>query len=199
MTIMIVPLDDRPVNIDFPKSIADILEVNIMLPPKEIIGSRLEKGDSEKIKNWALENSKYADAFIISLTMINHGGLNHSRLIENDNFLIDFDWLKELKDKNPNKKIYAFDTIQRLSISVNNKYEKDLYDNIQTWAKSYNSVDSNKLKDLENKIPTDIKNKYLYTRAVNLSLNLEAIKLVDEVFDYLVLSQMMRQKKEFIC
>ena len=34
-----------------------------------------------------------------------------------------------------------FDTIQRLSISVNNKYEKDLYDNIQTWAKSYNSVD----------------------------------------------------------
>ena len=57
-------------------------------------------------------------------------------------------------------------------------------------GKSYNSVDSNKLKDLENKIPTDIKNKYLYTRAVNLSLNLEAIKLVDEgIIDYLVLSQ----------
>ena len=88
MTIMIVPLDDRPVNIDFPKSIADILEVNIMLPPKEIIGSRLEK-EIVKDKKLGIRKFKiYADAFIISLTMINHGGLNHSRLIENDNFLM---------------------------------------------------------------------------------------------------------------
>lgn len=133
---MIVPLDDRPVNTDFPKAIADIAKVDILLPPNEILGGRHKKADIESIKQWALENSKYADAFIISLTMTNHGGLIHSRMLDNDNFVIDLDWLRELNDKNPGKEIYAFDTIQRLSVSVDNKYEKELYDNIQNWAKT---------------------------------------------------------------
>lgn len=190
LTIMIVPLDDRPVNTDFPKAIADIAKVDILLPPNEILGGRHKKADIESIKQWALENSKYADSFIISLTMTNHGGLIHSRMLDNDNFVIDLDWLRELNDKNPGKEIYAFDTIQRLSVSVDNKYEKELYDNIQNWAKNYMITDRNKLKALEEKIPGELKNKYLYSRAVNLSFNLEAINLVQEgVIDYLVLSQ----------
>ena len=40
LTIMIVPLDDRPVNTDFPKAIADIAKVDILLPPNEILGGR---------------------------------------------------------------------------------------------------------------------------------------------------------------
>lgn len=199
-SILFVPKDNRPASTYYNEKIAKIAGIKLIMPPKEILGEKKVRGDVEKIEKWVYQNADKADIFIISATMLNHGGLMHSR-----NFVpkyynkkeYDFKLIKKLKERYPKKKIYVYDIIQRLAVSLWSKEDEDNYYNIMKWAelkdKAENFNDENakkEIKKLESIIPEKYLKGYKTQRKLNHDLKLKMIDLVNEGYiDYLIFSQ----------
>ena len=120
MRICFIPIDNRPVCYNLALDIANIDEdIELLLPPREYLGSLTKTADVEGILNWLSEIPK-CDSIILSLDTVAYGGLVPSRRTEADFSKIKrrIENLKSIllaKDA----KIYAFSSIMRIS---NNNY-----------------------------------------------------------------------------
>ena len=72
--IVLLPLDERPCNFDYPHRMPKT-ECTLLLPPKEIMGNKKKAGDTEQIVRWLLDNVAEADAMILSLDTLLYGGI----------------------------------------------------------------------------------------------------------------------------
>ena len=54
--IVILPLDDRPVNYDYPRLLAAIAGVEVELPPREWLGNPWRGSQHEKLVEWLKTN-----------------------------------------------------------------------------------------------------------------------------------------------
>jgi hypothetical protein len=80
MRAALVPLDDRPVNTDMVRDIADIASATVALPPRELLPDFRTPGDPEGLGTWLLDACAGGlDAAVVSLDMLGHGGLITSR------------------------------------------------------------------------------------------------------------------------
>ena len=77
--ILLVPLDDRPVNTEDPRWMGRLVEETIQLPPHALLGKFTRPGNPEKILTWLSRNLPAACAVIVSIDMITYGGLIASR------------------------------------------------------------------------------------------------------------------------
>ena len=199
-TILYVPIDNRPISTYYVEKIAKISDVKLLIPPERLLGAKWERGDVEGINNWVRENMSSADAYIISTTMLNHGGLFFQRMYvpeyyENNTF--SYDLIKEIKEKFPYKPLYAYSILQRHAVSQWNQDDLEEYKNIKEWAelsdKAYNLGDTEafeKIKELEKNIPTEFLANYLKQRDINQEINLNLIDYVDKGYiDYLIFGQ----------
>lgn len=195
--VLYIPLDDRPVNLALVKDLGKISNIDIVTPPKEMLGKFLEKGQCNEISNW-LMNMK-GQVLIISLDMLLYGGLIASRSSETskEEALLLLKTVREFKRENPTVKIYAFSNIMRLSISISG-------DESEVWWRKINKynelrykievLEEIKLQDdldkLISEIPEKVLENYLNSRERNHILNMEAINLVkDKIVDFLIMSQ----------
>ena len=106
-----IPLDIRPYNYQFLEDIVAMdKDVSIKMPNKELLGLRKNPADLDYLKKYILEN-----AFIISLDMLVYGGLFPSRLHNNsvEELKVRLDVLREIKNMNPDCKIYGSNLILR--------------------------------------------------------------------------------------
>lgn len=192
--ILVVPLDDRPVSVGFIERNASIGGMEVIMPPKDIIGDIDTPGDADEILKWILEEGDSASHFIISATMMNHGGLIHSRLIDDVDYK-SVDWVDIIREKFPDKEIYVYDVIQRLATSVFDMDERHDYINIRRWAtlKDEMSTDPeliSELNTLEQIIDIDLIDKYNKTRDINHKMNMDLIdKVSDGSINQLILGQ----------
>jgi hypothetical protein len=197
--ILMVPLDDRPANLYFPKQVGKAAGVEVISPPKDMIGFYTEPGNGQEISKWLLENAKDADGFVISASMLAYGGLIASRtgVKSEESALADIQVIKKLKELYPDKPVYVYDTIQRLAVTaISDEYLK-YYDQIRKWAILYDQVINLEMEQyraefekLEAEIPESVLEDYLKARARNHSLNKLLIEWVNEgAIDYLILAQ----------
>ena len=77
--IVMLPLDERPCNFDYPRMMPKT-DCELILPPKEIMGKKKTPGDVAKIADWLTEQVEGADAMILSLDTLVYGGILPSRL-----------------------------------------------------------------------------------------------------------------------
>ena len=79
-SIAFVPLDDRPVTLQLPVMLGAIAGVDVVVPPRAIVGRYLEPGMPDAILGW-LSSDATRDAFasVVSTDMIAYGGLVASR------------------------------------------------------------------------------------------------------------------------
>lgn len=70
---MYIPLDERPCNYEYPKSILAISNIEMLRPPIEILGNKKEPADVNKLLAWIKENISYVDYLIISIDMLLYG------------------------------------------------------------------------------------------------------------------------------
>ncbi|MEH7355974.1 DUF4127 family protein [Neobacillus drentensis] len=197
-TVLLVPLDDRPANTYFPQQVGHSAGVDVIVPPKEMIGYFTEPGNGEEISKWVLENADQADGFVISTSMLAYGGLVASRtgVKSLEDSLKDIQVIKKLKELYPEKPVYVFDTIQRLAVTaISDEYAK-YYSLISEWAILYDKVvnlgmaGKERLDELESLIPASVLEDYKKARARNHTVNKIMIDWVHQGYiDNLILAQ----------
>lgn len=198
--LMLVPLDDRPANIYFPEHVAKSANIDLLIPPKEMIGYYTEPGRGHEISEWINQNGEDVDGFVISISMLAYGGLIASRTGEQtqEAALENIEVIKQLKNKYPNKPIYVYDTIQRLAVTSSNEDYAEYYNLIREWAILYDKVhnfpefesERERLESLEEQIPEEVLDDYLHARERNHEVNKLLIDLTEEEYiDYLILAQ----------
>lgn len=107
------PLDERPCNFDFPSKIFNGEKYTIIRP--EHLGQKKTPASYEFIRDFLIANIEKVDAAVISIDTLLYGGLIPSRLhhLSEETVLERLMLLKELREKNPQVKLYAFQCIMR--------------------------------------------------------------------------------------
>ena len=203
MKIVLVPLDDRPCNIYFPK-ILPIKDNELVITPKEIMGNIKTKADIPNLKKWIRNNIIDSDYLIIALDTLIYGGLIPSRLHHDklEELIFNLEFIKGIKNINPNLKIYGYITIMRTPNSYFNSEEPDYYNKYgkeifklgvllnKELLNIINEQEKEELKYLKGYIPIDIINDYIDRRNINLEVTKKAYELyLDKYFDYFYIPQ----------
>ena len=117
-TIVVVPLDDRPVTAQLPQMLGAIAGDRVILPPRGLIGNYLTPGDPDALLRWLRDPLlARADAFVISSDMIGYGGLVASRTPLTPEFLARsrLNDLADIRSAHPSASFAVFGTVMRLA------------------------------------------------------------------------------------
>ena len=76
--IVLLPLDERPCNFQFPLKLFSNKDLDIVRPEK--LGDKKKPASIPKLQNFLLRECMDADSLIVSMDMLLYGGLVPSRL-----------------------------------------------------------------------------------------------------------------------
>jgi len=167
--VIYVPLDDRPVNASRPHLLAQMVDYELITPPRTLLGSYHTPGRPDELAEWLttqLGAPHSADCLILSLDMLVYGGLVASRTpqVSADYAAKRLDILARLTKLAPGTPIYASSIILRAT--TNN-----------------NTGDAGQM-------PGALLHRYQQIRERNHRINLRAIdELVAGTIDFLALPQ----------
>lgn len=126
--IVLLPLDERPCNYDYPFKLFQSDELQIVRPDR--LGNKKIPADIEEIQAFLLKECEEAYGVILSVDMLLYGGLIPSRLhcekaevLKNRLHII-----REIKRRNPFLKVYAFQCIMRCPSYNRSEEEPDYYE-----------------------------------------------------------------------
>ncbi len=208
MTIIYLPLDERPCNYRFPllqlpKDVAN----QVTIVPKSLLGNKKQSADIEAIWSWLQEELRHADAAIISLEMLIYGGLLPSRIHHTDPALLmqrlaRFEKLVTDIRKTRTLKLYLFGLILRTPAYSSSEEEPEYYDEYgkeiflkaflkdKLQKKGLTETESHSLKEIEHAVPSTVLFDFEQRRETNLSLLLSAAELLAKgVVDLFVIPQ----------
>lgn len=200
--IVLLPLDERPCNYNFPYEIFNNENYNIVRPNLNILGDKKQPGNLDEIAKYLLKETKDADGLVISIDTLLYGGIVPSRLhFDNFDTLNNrLAILKEIKENNPKIKIYAFHLIMRSPQYSSSDEEPDYYEDYGReifltgflgHKKELGLASPNELLQLEEiKVPEKYLNDFVNRRKLNTNMCLTSIDLVlDNVIDFLIIPQ----------
>lgn len=202
--IAILPLDDRPVNYDYPRLLAAIADMDVELPRREWLGNPWRNAQHEKLIAWLRDNAPIADALIVAVDTLAYGGLIPSRsspdMLEMVTRRIEI--LRELRSSHPDKPIYASSVIQRVSRANSSEEEKPYWAEYGSRMFRLSYLEHKSILEeasageiaerdgLKREIPAEVYSDYTSIRRRNHQLNKYMLTLVKEgVIDYLLLPQ----------
>jgi len=187
--IVVIPLDSRPPCGQFLVQLAPLAGCKIILPPKSILDAYQRPADIAALRAWLLGEAPTADAAIISIDMLEHGGLWASRNPRPDSreaFSRAVDLLRQIHAANPRLKIHVFSIIPRQIIADNPAYigfqpamlqYSTLWDLAATFE---NPADITRLNKTAQNLPPELLTFYDALFASSLKTNRALIRLVEE-------------------
>lgn len=197
--LLLIPLDDRPASTQFAQMIAQIDQVEVALPPTQLLGSFTKQGDPEGILEWLQqEDLNRFTAVIVSTDMLCYGGLIASRTSDSDYALaiLRLRSLQKLRRRYPHVKFYAFSAIMRLAPTATRasaawRIQLARYaETKERYRRTPTPQLLASLRNLQAKIPPLEIQRYEDTRARNHKVQQELVRMVSaNVFDYLILGQ----------
>ena len=197
--IILLPLDERPCNFDFPPKIFNGEKYTVVCPQK--LGQKKTPAAYEDIRAFLLENIESADAAVISVDTLLYGGLIPSRLhrLTEETVLERLMLLKTLREKNPHCILYAFQCIMRCPKYSSADEEPDYYEDCGeeihhigrlTHLEKLGSGNEAELAALREKVPQAALEDYVARRAFNGGFNIRTLELVEDgTVDFLVIPQ----------
>lgn len=197
-TVLLLPLDSRPACTKFITDLGNIANIRILMPPKAILDHYKQAGDTATLGDWCKANSNKADALILSMDMLIHGGLLASRHGNTpaENIEAALLVLEDIHQADPALPLYAFHILPRLwpaDNESNNKYQKEilqyskLIDQIYTFE---NPVDIKKMEKIKTKLPAKIIENYHRVYEENFALNKKLIAMTQNgVLKKLIIGQ----------
>lgn len=202
--IIIVPLDERPCNYNYPRQLGEMTIHEVVLPPHKLMGYKKRSADIENLQNWILGEASNASAIIISFDMIMYGGIIPSRL-HNENIETlknRLAILNKIKGANPDIKIYGYSLIMRNPSYSSSDEEPDYY---QEWGAQIHKrgvyehkkaldiiseYEENELSNIITNLPQEYYDDYTKRRDINKEINKDIIKLKSlGIIDELVIPQ----------
>ena len=196
LRIALVPLDDRPVSLQYPQMMAGLAHAEVVAPPIEWLGRFTTPGDTAAVARWLREQDwRHIDALIVSIDMLVYGGLVASRVhgIDEVAALARLSVLREVKRANPRLPVHGFSTIMRLAPTAdgrNEAYREQLARWAEISADTRPGEETQELAALVAAIPQAALDDYRRARARNSRVNLAAVQMVaDGIVDFLIVSQ----------
>jgi hypothetical protein len=197
--LLLIPLDDRPVNLDFPVLLASVAGEEMLTPPPAAVGHFLTPGSPETLLNWLEHAAEHARAAILALDMLAYGGLVASRTttVTTAEALARLDSLRDIKARHPHLRLYAFTVIMRLTITESDAETRAAGRDIFRYSVLRDRVErlgelgaAAELATVTARIPASLLQAYLAARARNHAINRAALALLtDGILDFLVLAQ----------
>lgn len=81
MKTLLIPLDERPCNYQYPQMIAQTNhQIELIVPPQSLLGNKKESAPLEKLDRFIYEHIHQVDNMVLSIDMLVYGGLIPSRL-----------------------------------------------------------------------------------------------------------------------
>ncbi|ERJ13646.1 DUF4127 family protein [Haloplasma contractile] len=204
--IVFLPLDERPCNYEFPFKLFNNQEFEIKRPNKNLMGDKKIPANLNAIEDWIKKEVTDSYGLVISIDTLLYGGIVPSRLhnFSNDEILQKMQLLRELKELNPELKLFAFHLIMRCPTYSSDDEEPDYYEHygkeifelgrldhrIQLGLESDLEHANKELTRLKNTIPKDALCDYTSRRVVNLEANKLSVDLLKEgIIDFLIVPQ----------
>ncbi|MFW6229627.1 MAG: DUF4127 family protein [Halanaerobium sp.] len=199
--IIYLAADERPCNYQHPDLIFNLSSTELVKPPRSMMGYRKKAADVKKIQSWLLDNINRVDQVVLSIELLVFGGILPSRIhnLSKSELFERVEFLKKLKSKNENLKIYAFNLITRVPAYSSSDEEPDYYADYgeeiyklgflrdKKNRSSLSDSELEELKNLKNEIPDEIKSDYLARREKNHAVNLKVLGLLEAgVIDFLL-------------
>ncbi|MEG0691470.1 MAG: DUF4127 family protein [Oscillospiraceae bacterium] len=187
MKYIYVPVDNRPCNNLFPIQLAKLQNIDLIVPPTDIMDDFTAPSDYERLIKWLFETCSDNSVLVLSVDNLVFGSLLNSRksTVSLEDSISRMESIKELKLAFPNMKIYAFNVLMRTSIStfstaqIENWKLVNEYSQLVHKIELYNNKDDIKrVAQLESLIPTDILDTFLFSRKRNGSINKMSIEFV---------------------
>ncbi|WP_150269530.1 DUF4127 family protein [Paenibacillus tepidiphilus] len=203
-TIAFVPLDERPCNYEFPPLLAKGTEFEVLRPPLQLMGLKKRPGDTDGLWSWFEEASSRADGAVVALDTLLYGGIIPSRLhsLNLEELAARLEKLRELKGRQPELVIYAFQLIMRCPQYSISDEEPDYY---ADWGREIfrkgfighrkelgNATEEElqELADIDACLPQEILEDYLSRRSINIEANKLVLELVrDGIIEFLIVPQ----------
>ncbi|MHB9027066.1 MAG: DUF4127 family protein [Armatimonadota bacterium] len=199
LPLALLPLDDRPVNLDFPLLLAEVAGEEMITPPRALLGSFLTPGQPRELSAWLARALPGTRAAILSLDMLAYGGLVASRRPDTPagEALRALDVLREIKRRHPRIRLLAFSVIMRLTITGSDPETRAAGRDIFRYSVLRDEAEwlgdaraAVELAAVEARIPPALLQAYLAARARNHAVNRAAVSLLGEgVLDFLSLVQ----------
>lgn len=203
-TLVIVPLDDRPPNYEYPALLAHAAGLAPVLPAKAWLGTPWRTGNTARLADWLDEVAPTADGLVVALDTLGYGGLVNSRRSPDpaETVLARLHQLRELKQTHPGLTILAYSVLMRVSRDNSAEEEKAYWEayGARLFRMSYLEDrlammagapgDEEELAALGAEVPPEIVNDYLHGRARNHEVNRAMIEWTAlGIFDYLIVPQ----------
>ncbi|MDF2715718.1 MAG: hypothetical protein K0R28_2643 [Paenibacillus sp.] len=200
--IVYVPLDERPCNYRYPLYLASMTDLELQVPEMGLLGRKKTPADTDAVRDWLVGAASEADALIVSIDMLVHGGIVPSRLHHTSEASCKerLGVLARLKQSNPRLRIYAFNLITRVPAYSSSEEEPDYYADFGNelytygWLKdkaeqeTLDADETARLESLLATIPESVLDDFLTRRKTNAFVNAETMKLVrDGVIDFLII------------
>ncbi|UCH34046.1 MAG: DUF4127 family protein, partial [Armatimonadota bacterium] len=194
----LLPLDDRPPNLQFPRRLAAVGGLRLLLPPRRLLGRFLRPGDAEALWRWLAEAAGDADAVIVSCDMLAYGGLIAARTtdVSEDTTVARGQRLRQLKDRFRALRIYAFAVIPRLGLTVSSPKLLELgpalarCNELTHRRETLDEQERAELSRVSAMLPLELVAGHAAMRRRNLAVNKGLVSLVEAgVVDSLVLAQ----------
>jgi hypothetical protein len=200
MRIALLPLDERPVNTVYPRMIAEIAGVEVILPPSHLLSVLRTPAHSTDLGTWLQTQAETCDAVIVSIEMLAYGGLIASRISHETTpeILARLAVLQQIKAMHPALPVYGFNVITRISNADNNIEEPLYWDRHGTQLYRYSQLMHRQqqgqdvgaeVEALKRTLTPQHVLDFTRRRLRNHLVNLHVLELLaDGVFDLLVLS-----------
>ena len=65
--VAVLPMDDRPVNYDYPRYLARAAGLEILLPPREWLGNPWRASRHADLVDWLVQTAARADGLIVAI------------------------------------------------------------------------------------------------------------------------------------
>lgn len=204
MSIACLPLDDRPVNYDYPRLLAQMAGIEIYLPPRRWLGNPWRSCQHNELTHWLEQTAPRTDVLLLAVDTLAYGGLIPSRTSSESTgeVLSRLGILRSLKAASPNLKIMASSVILRISRADSAEEEKPYWVMFgsRMFRLSYlehksalgeaDPAECAERDSLRAQIPDAVYTDYLQGRARNHAINRAMLNWLEEgVFDYLLLPQ----------
>lgn len=203
-TVAILPLDDRPVNYDYPQILARAAGVRPLVPPREWLGNPWRPARRAEIARWLFELPHQADALILSIDTLAYGGLIPMRTSDEpfEKVRERLALVEEIKKRDFGLRIYASSVIQRVCRANSSEEEKPYWAEYgaRMFRLSYlehkcslnegSREEENERDDLRRQIPNDVYDDYRAIRARNYAVNRLMLDWAEkDILDELILPQ----------
>lgn len=179
--ILFVPLDNRPVCLDYTVDSFRKAEYEVVTPPKEFIASNTNQGNPEELLAFLDQEAPGASGAVVSGDAVIYGGLVNSRTHElpQETLQKRADALLSFKKKHPDVPLYAFSTIMRSprwsGAPVEPAYYSQYGPQIFRWGELRDKAELGLLKkkehrelaELEAALPEDVRADVLSRREKN--------------------------------